>query len=193
MADLKISQLTGATTPLAGTEVLPIVQNSTTKKVATDDLTVKNIRSNATTGVLQVNGPTAAATRTMTVPDANFTVARTDAAQTFTGDQTFSSSIIAALFKTSNGTTSATNNTATTIFTTPTLNNGTYIVSCNVPAADPVNYSAVSLITVDATVLRATALQTATLLSITVSSQNIQTTQLSGSTADIVWAVTRVA
>lgn len=193
MADLKISQLTGATTPLAGTEVLPIVQNSTTKKVATDDLTVKNIRSNATTGVLQVNGPTAAATRTMTVPDANFTVARTDAAQTFTGDQTFSSSIIAALFKTSNGTISAANNTATTIFTTPTLNNGTYIVSCNVPAADPVNYSAVSLITVDATVLRATALQTATLLSITVSSQNIQTTQLSGSTADIVWAVTRVA
>lgn len=40
MADLKISQLTGATTPLAGTEVLPIVQSSTTKKVAVSDLTV---------------------------------------------------------------------------------------------------------------------------------------------------------
>jgi hypothetical protein len=39
MADLKISQLTGATTPLAGTEVLPIVQSSTTKKVAVSDLT----------------------------------------------------------------------------------------------------------------------------------------------------------
>jgi hypothetical protein len=90
MADLKISQLTGATTPLAGTEVLPIVQNSTTKKVATDDLTVKNIRSNATTGILQVAGPAAAATRTMTVPDANFTAARIDAAQSFTGDQTLS-------------------------------------------------------------------------------------------------------
>lgn len=34
MADLKISQLTSATTPLAGTEVVPIVQSSTTKKVA---------------------------------------------------------------------------------------------------------------------------------------------------------------
>jgi len=90
MADLKISQLTGATTPLAGTEVLPIVQSSSTKKVATDDLTVKNIRSNATTGILQVAGPAAAATRTMTVPDANFTAARTDAAQSFTGDQTLS-------------------------------------------------------------------------------------------------------
>lgn len=39
MADLKISQLTGATTPLAGTEVLPIVQSSTTKKVSVADLT----------------------------------------------------------------------------------------------------------------------------------------------------------
>lgn len=39
MADLKISQLTGATTPLAGTEVLPIVQSSTTVKVAVSDLT----------------------------------------------------------------------------------------------------------------------------------------------------------
>lgn len=39
MADKKISQLTGATTPLAGTEVLPVVQSSTTKKVAVSDLT----------------------------------------------------------------------------------------------------------------------------------------------------------
>lgn len=90
MADLKISQLTSATLPLAGTEVLPIVQSSTTKKVATDDLTVKNVRSNATTGILQIAGPAAAATRIMTVPDANFTAARTDAAQSFTGDQTLS-------------------------------------------------------------------------------------------------------
>ena len=39
MADLKISQLTAATTPLAGTEVLPIVQSSSTKKVSVADLT----------------------------------------------------------------------------------------------------------------------------------------------------------
>jgi hypothetical protein len=39
MADLKISQLTGATTPLAGSEVLPIVQSSSTKKVTVADLT----------------------------------------------------------------------------------------------------------------------------------------------------------
>ena len=90
MADQKISALTSATLPLAGTEVLPIVQSSTTKKVATDDLTVKNVRSNATTGILQIAGPGAGTTRTMTTPDANFTAARTDAAQSFTGDQTLS-------------------------------------------------------------------------------------------------------
>lgn len=39
MADAKISQLTGATTPLAGTEVLPVVQSSTTKKVSVANLT----------------------------------------------------------------------------------------------------------------------------------------------------------
>jgi hypothetical protein len=40
MADLKISQLPAATTPVAGTEVLPIVQSGTTRKVAISDLTV---------------------------------------------------------------------------------------------------------------------------------------------------------
>lgn len=39
MPDLKISQLTAATTPLAGTEVLPIVQSSSTVKVSVDNLT----------------------------------------------------------------------------------------------------------------------------------------------------------
>jgi hypothetical protein len=39
MADKKISALTAATTPLAGTEVLPIVQGGTTNKVSVADLT----------------------------------------------------------------------------------------------------------------------------------------------------------
>jgi hypothetical protein len=39
MADLKISALTSATTPLAGTEVLPIVQSGTTKQVSVANLT----------------------------------------------------------------------------------------------------------------------------------------------------------
>jgi hypothetical protein len=91
MADKKISALTPATTPLAGTEVLPIVQGAATVKVATNDLTVKNVRSNATTGILQVAGPDTGTTRVMTTPNANFTAARTDAAQTFSGLQVFAS------------------------------------------------------------------------------------------------------
>lgn len=39
MADKKISALTGATTPLAGSEVLPIVQGGSTVKVAVSNLT----------------------------------------------------------------------------------------------------------------------------------------------------------
>ena len=39
MADKKISALTGATTPLAGTEVLPIVQGGATVKVSVANLT----------------------------------------------------------------------------------------------------------------------------------------------------------
>ena len=39
MADKKISALTGATTPLAGTEVLPIVQGGSTVKVSIADVT----------------------------------------------------------------------------------------------------------------------------------------------------------
>jgi hypothetical protein len=49
MADLKISALTAATTPLAGTEVLPIVQSSTTKKVSVANLTAG--RDISTTGI----------------------------------------------------------------------------------------------------------------------------------------------
>lgn len=92
MADKKISALTAATTPLDGTEVLPLVQSGATVKVANNDLRPKQIQSNATSGVLQIAGPAAASTRVATVPDANFTVARTDAGQTFAGDEVFSTS-----------------------------------------------------------------------------------------------------
>ena len=50
MADKKISQLSAASTPLAGTELLPIVQSSTT-----DNITVNNLLGSAsTTGNYQV-------------------------------------------------------------------------------------------------------------------------------------------
>jgi hypothetical protein len=83
MANSKISALTSASLPLAGTEVLPIVQSGATVKVANNDLRPTQIQSNATSGILQIVGPAASSTRVMTVPNANFTAARTDASQTF--------------------------------------------------------------------------------------------------------------
>jgi hypothetical protein len=51
MADLKISQLSSATTPLAGTEVLPIVQSGATVKVAVSNLTAG--RTQTSNGIVQ--------------------------------------------------------------------------------------------------------------------------------------------
>jgi hypothetical protein len=48
MADLKISALPASTTPLAGTEVLPIVQSSTTKQVSVANLTAGRAVSGTT-------------------------------------------------------------------------------------------------------------------------------------------------
>lgn len=61
MADKKISALTAATTPLAGTEVLPIVQSGATVKVAVSDLTagravaVKSVTGDALTDATVAN------------------------------------------------------------------------------------------------------------------------------------------
>ena len=46
------------------------------------------VKSNATTGLMEIVGPGASTTRVMTIPNADFTAARTDANQTFTGTQT---------------------------------------------------------------------------------------------------------
>jgi len=66
MADLKISALTASTTPLAGTEVLPIVQSSTTKQVSVANLTagraVATAALNATGIVLTTDATDASST-----------------------------------------------------------------------------------------------------------------------------------
>lgn len=88
MTNKNINGLTAATLPLAGTELVPIWDGAT-KKVSTDDLSVRNYRANATTGVMQITGPAAAAICIATVPNANWTAARTDTGQTLTGLNTF--------------------------------------------------------------------------------------------------------
>jgi hypothetical protein len=61
---------------------IPTLNQSTTGSALT-------IKDNTTTGLMQVTGITAGATRIATIPDANYSVARIDAAQTFTGLQSF--------------------------------------------------------------------------------------------------------
>jgi hypothetical protein len=83
MADLKISQLPAATTPVAGTEVLPIVQSGTTRKVAISDLTVGRavtattflggLDTNVAAAGLTVTGTTVAADGTDTNIDLTLT------------------------------------------------------------------------------------------------------------------------
>jgi hypothetical protein len=57
MADLKISQLTAATTPLAGTELLATVQSGVTKKVAASNFVLPSI-TNTFTQVQKFNEDT---------------------------------------------------------------------------------------------------------------------------------------
>lgn len=68
MADKKISALTASTTPLAGTEVLPIVQSGATVKVAVSDLTAgRTVAASSltlTTPLSVANGGIGAATLT---------------------------------------------------------------------------------------------------------------------------------
>lgn len=77
MADLKISQLPEATTPLAGTEVLPIVQSGTTVQVSVDNLLPTDVTTADNTQTL-TNKTIAYASNTLT------DVAGTTATQTLT-------------------------------------------------------------------------------------------------------------
>jgi hypothetical protein len=55
MSDKKISQLTAATTPLAGTEVLPIVQSSTTVKASIANIQAAPVAAGLANGVQYLN------------------------------------------------------------------------------------------------------------------------------------------
>lgn len=65
MADKKISQLSSATAPLAGTEVIPIVQASETKKVTVSGLFTAYTFTTSATGPLVIGGTGATSTLTL--------------------------------------------------------------------------------------------------------------------------------
>jgi hypothetical protein len=91
MADIKISALPAATTPLAGTEVLPIVQSGVTAKVAVSNLTAgRSVSATAvaitgsTSGTATIVTPAVAGTPTITLPIVTGTLATLAGTETLT-------------------------------------------------------------------------------------------------------------
>jgi len=77
MADLKISQLPAATTPLAGTEVLPIVQSGSTVQVSVNNLTAGKAVSASTVSATTVTATTVNGTFDTNVAAAGVTLSGT--------------------------------------------------------------------------------------------------------------------
>jgi hypothetical protein len=114
---------------------------------------------------------------------------------TATGSISNTAPVVAGVFKTISGTVSAATATYTTIATLGNITNATYIVSCGIAAGDPTNYSAVSIVSQDGTTLRHTSLQTAALMTIRISGQDIQALQATGigTPIPIYFTITRVS
>ena len=110
-----------------------------------------------------------------------------------TGSLSNVATLNAGLFATLRGTVASTSGVAVTIGTAISSTNVGYIVSCGVPSADPANYCAVAVVSADSGVLRVTALQTAVLMSISVSGTSIRATQSSGAAATIYFNILRVS
>ena len=77
MADLKISQLPAATTPLAGTEVLPVVQGGSTVQVSVNNLTAGKAVSASTVTATTVTATTLQGNLDTNVAAAKLTVSGT--------------------------------------------------------------------------------------------------------------------
>ena len=99
----------------------------------------------------------------------------------------------AGMFTTFRGAVTAANNTATTIAVASSAVNATYIVCCGIASADPVNFSAVAIVSGDLGVYRTTTLQTANLMAISVSGTNIRATQNAGGAATVAFSITRIS
>jgi len=79
MSNVKISQLPAATTPLGGTEVLPLVQGTTTKKVTVNDLRGTVVTSvTGTAPVVSSGGTTPAISMAAATTSANGYLTSTD-------------------------------------------------------------------------------------------------------------------
>jgi hypothetical protein len=111
-----------------------------------------------------------------------------------TGAMTNNAVLNAGLFATVRGSVASTSGAAVTIAVANQNHaQATYIVSCGISSGAPAAFSAVAIVSADNNVLRVTTLQTAALMTISVSGTDIQATQASGGAANILYTLTRVA
>jgi hypothetical protein len=248
MADKKISALTAATTPLAGSEVLPIVQGGSTVKVSVANLTAGRDVANKTVSVISgslggqyynLSDSTAAGSRVWkmqndvsaygdwgiyqstdntgasytarlyfdaagnpTVSTGNLVIGTpskgiVDSTGTtslqFTAFQVVSNKpILAPSVATAAGNTASTPTATPVTLFTPS-GDGVWIVNALVTLTGaPAAYIASSMIKASGGVLAATAISTATNMSISVSGANVQATQTSGGDQIIAFSYIRL-
>jgi hypothetical protein len=248
MADKKISALTAATTPLAGSEVLPIVQGGSTVKVSVANLTAGRDVANKTVSVISgslggqyynLSDSTAAGSRfwkmqndvsaygdyglyqstdntgasytarlyfdaagNPTVSTGNLVIGTpskgiVDSTGTtslqFTAFQVVSNKpILAPSVATAAGNTASTPTATPVTLFTPS-GDGVWIVNALVTLTGaPAAYIASSMIKASGGVLAATAISTATNMSISVSGANVQATQTSGGDQIIAFSYIRL-
>lgn len=219
MADTKISALPASTTPLAGTEEVPLVQSATTKKVSVSDLTsgrtVSVGRINATTGpgtpssngqfgYTATAGAVIAGTgTTYDVQLQNKTNQNVVAIPTGTRDLSLAAGNLVidtagkgiqdstgATTSQAKGSLSVNNATATTLFTLPSTGQDRLMCHVTCNLRDAADSYSYVCITGDRTALRVAVNGNAASATISVSGHNVQVTQTFGSTQTIHWAYT---
>jgi hypothetical protein len=151
---------------------------------------VSALRSALTTGLMQIVGPSAGQTRTITIPDSNATMARTDAAQTFSGLQTFSTGI-----QTGNGSALAPNVTMVTVYTFPNVAEvRLYVVLGHTgPVNDAVNFGKFAFVITDGSSATMYSKTGGAASDIQLSGLDLQVAQAAGAPRDVFGTVTRIA
>lgn len=156
--------------------------------LAADTLTVSGVSVltggvNAPSGNAAIRLLTATYTYGNTTDNPNFVFSGSGTWQTVTGSP-----------RTFNGTTASTGSgVAVTLMTAPTTN-GVYLVFATLfPANDAGNYNCVAIVSTNGTSVKTTTIQTAALMSVTLSGQNIQATQGSGAAQPINWTILRIS
>ena len=181
MADKKISALTSASTPLAGTEVLPIVQSGATVKVAVSDLTAGRAISatavTASTGdITSTAGNFVAGTSGKGITDStgantlNFTSLETTANKKFN----------AANFRTISGAATVPALGTATVLTLSSTATGTYYITADFGGQGNAIYSGMLIVVANANSFRVVTNGSGANSVITLSGANVQLTNALG-------------